>query len=1001
MKRVFAFDLGKVSIGYCAREDFNILELGSIIIEKDHAEVISNRDRRRTYKTLNAHKARTEFFKSLWQACGLEVPVDMDKLFSIEFGAKDDSTIYNSTLLRIALLQNLPLQPWQIYKALHNAFQRRGYDTDLPWANSNKKDDDKENEQFVSVYTKTPDGDELIRNPDYQYPCYYDALRLKLWGEENPAVLKQHIPLTDVEKVRTNGLVAPRELTEKELRQLYINAQKQIPELKKFSAEYFLFGEYGEEYGSYRIKELKKYRGSVNDWQGVLGQKIPRFDNRVIAKCKLLPERNVCRANCIENVTLVLLMKLKNLRFTTVLGEKCILDSTAINEIYQNWLKKAQKDGEKFKLDATIIKKDIEKVIGINIKDKIEPMKVNLSGRSSFCRRACRIMSKVILDGIENPAEMDVAEFTDDITAPNPITEKEIRTMLSKIGNWENLFIPDNRYEMAELSSDEREKTDLLIGNITNPIVRNRLQIFRDKLLYLKEKYGTPDEIIFEFVRDGADNSLFGRAKANNMLKIIKDNEKKNTLLLQKLKDADAVCAINFEKLKLLEMQDGKCAYSGKKIGISDFNKCEIDHIFPRSRGGNDALYNRVLCYAIENQNKADSTPYEWLKNNESRWQDYLQSLESIKDKLGKKKYELLTSKPEDCEKLIESYNALAETAQIAKVAQQIAAFIFGWGMQTKGDERKIFVNNGSTTAAIRRRYGLNKILGNDTVKNRQNDKHHALDAICISFARDFKYDKESKKDIIKGFTYDFVQNEISKIIPFPYANKKPFKGNTRPQETIYGKRIIDGKTCITKRVAISGIAKKSNVVESIIDEVIKNDLLDKLSLPDNEWKNLLLNYTHPKKKTLVKKVLTIETEGVLEYDANGRERIGEFVDFGTKGVKHQFKHSKGHKGQILYYDAKGKIKVMPIYSNIKTQEVKDKLQSLNCKLYRGGQVFYSGCLIEVPQDFKGGSNTYPAGIYKVRTIKAKGDVKLENSTGQEVLTSATYLVAADFKKKI
>lgn len=346
--------------------------------------------------------------------------------------------------------------------------------------------------------------------------------------------------------------------------------------------------------------------------------------------------------------------------------------------------KKAQKDDKEFKLDATITQKDIEKIIGIKIKDKIEPMKVNLSGRSSFCRRACQIMAKIILEGIEEPAEMDVAEFTDDITAPNPITEEEIRTLLSKIGNWQNLYIPDNRYEMTKLSSDEREKTDLLIGNITNPIVRNRLQIFRDKLLYLKKMYGTPDEIIFEFVRDGADNSLLGRAKANNMLKIIKDNEKNNALLLQKLQDADAVCAINFEKLKLLEMQDGKCVYSGKKIGISDFSRCEIDHIFPRSRGGNDALYNRVLCYAIENQTKADSTPYEWLKQEEARWQEYLQNLESIKGKLGKKKYELLTSTPEDCEKLIESYNALAETAQIAKVAQQIAAFIFGWDYKLK-----------------------------------------------------------------------------------------------------------------------------------------------------------------------------------------------------------------------------------------------------------------------------------------------------------------------------
>lgn len=65
--------------------------------------------------------------------------------------------------------------------------------------------------------------------------------------------------------------------------------------------------------------------GTERDWQGVLGQKIPRFDNRIISKCKLLPKRNVCKANTLENVSLVLLMELKNLRVTSIYGEKIYL----------------------------------------------------------------------------------------------------------------------------------------------------------------------------------------------------------------------------------------------------------------------------------------------------------------------------------------------------------------------------------------------------------------------------------------------------------------------------------------------------------------------------------------------------------------------------------------------------------------------------------------------------------------------------------------------------
>lgn len=996
-KRIFAFDLGKVSIGYCVREDNDIKEANSIIISKEHAEVVSLRDRRRIKRTLEAHKAREKFFDNLWQDCGLEVPDKADLCFTKEFASKDEEEIYTSCLLRIALLQGRKLESWQIYKAIYNALQRRGYDANLPWKSS-LSDDDEENKELAEKYT-CENGMELIQSEDYQYPCYYDAVRLGLWSETSPEEFKRYIPFENNNKVRTTQYVAPRCLVEKELRQLWQNAQIQIPALKKYNVEEFLYGEYGIAYGSYLKPEFRKFMGTANDWQGGLGQKIPRFDNRIISKCRLLPKRNVCKAETIENVSFVLLMKLKNLRFTDISGEKLRLTPEQINEIYNNWLLKVeQKDG---KLDTTIIKKEIEKVIGRKIIDKIEPMKASLSGRSAFCRRACEIMKKVILSGELYPLNVDITEFIDPLGTKNGITEDEIRSMLAKVGDWNNLYIPDNREENAGNLDNSRIKTDIMIGNITNPVVRNRLQIFRDLLMSLADKYGKPDEVIFEFVREGADNSLFGQEKARAAETNMKNNEKKNEQIKKQLEEVNAYSPVNFEKLKLLQIQGGKCIYCGETIGICDFDKCEIDHIFPRTMGGNDALYNRVLCLRKENQAKAGRTPYEWLSGDEQVWADYVNRLNGIKQSLGKKKYELLTSKPEDCEKLIESYNGLAETAYIARIAQQLTALIFDWGLQVEGQSRHIYVNNGSSTHAIRRRYGLNALLGDDKKKNRENDKHHALDAICISYSRDFKYDKESGKDIIKGFNPETVKKIIDAIIPYPYAQKKQFKGNLRPLETIYGLRVKDGKAYITNRVDITSFEQNETKIKTIIDEVIKNDLLDKLSekMSKEEWHQMLVSYVHPNKRTKVKKVMVIVSQGILEKDGNGRERIGEFCDFGTKGTKHQFKHSKGHKGQILYYNEKGAVKVMPVFSNQKLEEVKDKLMQMGCKLYNGGQMFYSGCLVNIPNDFKGGANTFPAGVYKIRTVKSGGEIKLENNNGIEISSSAAYLTQAKFEK--
>lgn len=996
-KKVFAFDMGKASIGYCVREEHDILAVNSIIIDKDHADATALRDRKRVKKTLDSHKAREKYFNKIWSDCGLEVLSKEDKRFSKEFASKNESSVYTSCLLRIALLQGQKLEQWQIYKALHNAFQRRGYDINIAWKVSNKKDEE-ENLKLAERYTKENDV-ELIGSEEYKYPCYYDALRLGLWSENTPNVFKSSIPLQNNNKVRTNELVAPRTLVEKELKKLWENAQLQLPQLNKYDVEEFLYGEYRQAYGSLVNKEFRQYMGTPNDWQGVLGQKIPRFDNRIISKCKLLPKRNVCKAETLENVSFVLLMKLKNLRFTDISGEKVRLNPAEIKSIYENWLKKVEeKDG---RLDVTITKKEIEKVTDRKISDKIEPMKVNLSGRSSFCRRACQVMCAFILSGSLYSQEMDVTPFVDRENSVNGITEKEIREMLSKVGDWNNLFIPDNREENAKTANDSRIRTDMLIGNITNPIVRNRLQIFRDLLLDLKNSYGQPEQVIFEFVRDGADNSLLGQKKARDTESYMKSQEKENEQIKKELEEAGILNNKNFLIHKLLRSQGGACIYTGQNISPSNYDECEVDHIFPRSMGGNDALYNKVVCYRKANQQKLDRTPYEWLSHDEQAWADYVGRLNKIKPSLGKIKFELLTSKPDDCIKLIDNRNGLAETAHIARVAQQITACVMGWGLQVKDEERHIFVNNGASTFAIRKRYGLNSFLGDDEKKNRANDKHHALDAICISYANEFKYDKDSKKDIIKGFNPLKVKEVIDEIVPYPYANKKPFKGNVRPLETIYGFRKYGNKTYITNRVDITSIEQKDKKIKDIVDEVIKNDLLAKLEekMSPKEWVEMLTNYIHPKKQTKVKKVTLFVSEGEIEVDSNGRTRIGEFADFGNKGVKHQFKHSKGHKGQILYYNEKGAIKVMPVYSNKKTSDVREQLQNMGCKLYNKGEVFYSNCLINVPQEFNAGKETYPTGIYKVRTITTQGQAKLENNSGIEILTSAKNLVNANFSK--
>ena len=106
----------------------------------------------------------------------------------------------------------------------------------------------------------------------------------------------------------------------------------------------------------------------------------------------------------------------------------------------------------------------------------------------------------------------------------------------------------------------------------------------------------------------------------------------------------------------------------------------------------------------------------------------------------------------------------------------------------------------------------------------------------------------------------------------------------------------------------------------------------------------------------------------------------------------------------------------MPIFANQKLDEVKEKLEQMNCKLYKKGMMFYSGCLIKLDREFEGtayytitdengkekqitNKETLPAGVYKLRTISEAGQAKLESPTGTEILTSAKNLTSSEFKK--
>ena len=248
---VWAFDLGKGSIGEAVRRGNEFLHKASLLIPADFAETKTAAGRRRMWRTRIAHRERERWLDDVMRKAGIEVlhgrnydttgkwkvGEPADERLEREFAEPGDPTCYTSCLLRIKLLRGEKLEPWQIYKALHSAIQKRGYGK-VPWAARDLKRTGKTEEEIekelakkVSAYKAAveawPKFKQENKDIHFHFPCYYDAAKMGLW---KPDALQERITCL---AQSTRRVRFDREDVEKEIAALARQAAKQLPQLQK------------------------------------------------------------------------------------------------------------------------------------------------------------------------------------------------------------------------------------------------------------------------------------------------------------------------------------------------------------------------------------------------------------------------------------------------------------------------------------------------------------------------------------------------------------------------------------------------------------------------------------------------------------------------------------------------------------------------------------------------------------------------------------------------
>lgn len=387
-------------------------------------------------------------------------------------------------------------------------------------------------------------------------------------------------------------------------------------------------------------------------------------------------------------------------------------------------------------------------------------------------------------------------------------------------------------------------------GKIANPTVHRGLNQLRKLTNNLIDKYGKPDRIHLELVRECFTSKKQKKAhelrdKANQILK----DQARKECRKRNVTDSNH----NLLKYRLFkELPENRqcCIYTGRPITLENLfsAEIEIDHIHPFAASLDDGIGNKVLCARSANRAKARKTPYEAFGQRHLpgfEWEGIEERLRLFSGKgkrVAKTPGEMAWARKaaqrfgkETVRDLMEGEsNFLArhlnDTAYISKVARLYLNHIVD----------TVVTIPGTLTAAFRYAWNLNSILNTKSNrKERVDHRHHAIDALvvgCIDRSMLQRISKAAELDNQIGSLYDLKRAEKDSGLKVPLPWDTFFEDATRavqrvivtakPNHAVSGALLEDtaygilGDSELVYRVPIEGLSEAQ--VKSIRDSALR-----------------------------------------------------------------------------------------------------------------------------------------------------------------------------------
>lgn len=271
-------------------------------------------------------------------------------------------------------------------------------------------------------------------------------------------------------------------------------------------------------------------------------------------------------------------------------------------------------------------------------------------------------------------------------------------------------------------------------GKIANPTVHIGLNQIRVVVNALIKRYGHPSEIIVEVARDLKQS----REQRQEEQRRQADNQKRNKRLrsyaaeilqisLERVKHADIQKLILWEELSF-NVAERRCPYSGKQISAEMVlsAEVEIEHILPFSQTLDDSLNNKTVSMRQANRVKGNRTPWDAREDFERQGWSFEGILQRAELMPKNKRYRFAADGYEKWLRDDKGFlaRALNDTRHLSRVAKEYMSLICPQNTR---------VIPGQMTAMLRAKFGLNDILGLNGEKNRNDHRHHAVDACVIA----------------------------------------------------------------------------------------------------------------------------------------------------------------------------------------------------------------------------------------------------------------------------